>query len=430
NDVEAEFRRLKALPPFCTLPTWSAGDTLKIIYHNVEGLASKFESTFADSTFSDADVVIFSEARDPITTNYDFERYGFRQANRIAGTGRHGSGTVVAVREYLEAEAIAPVIGGNVADREADGRASRIEICSVVVRGIFISGVYIFPNAAQKGIQRYLRLASLQATTHNDRPPIVMLGDFNSDFMRNRDLRLLTGTLRHYNLQIRTPTETPITDMRTQLDLVFAYLILNVQAMVYESVTFYHKPVHIDPATGATFTYLECMHWETRKVWENLLYVTSFLVLTFVLPMAFFTVSYGAIGRRLTAKRHWCRFKHTGGGGGNRNKTGNAGRNGGASGVPPFSVANSAGERASGTESNNGGGKVAAAESDNDKGESKKQKQEQLNQSKRMVGPFEASGRPDSVRKAGTATLYYPTYAGRRCGRHHRPSPARPAAKE
>ncbi|KAH9388427.1 hypothetical protein TYRP_023493 [Tyrophagus putrescentiae] len=226
NDVEVEFRRLQALPPFCTLPTWPAGNTLKIIYHNVEGLASKFESTFADSTFSDADVVIFSETRVPITTNYDFERYGFRQVNRIAGTGRHGSGTVVAVRAHLEAEAFAPVIGGNVADREADSRASRMEICSVVVRGIFISGVYISPNAAYTVIRRYLRVAN-----------------FNSDFMQNHDPRLLNGALRHHNLQIRTPAETPTTDMRTQLDLVFAYPILNVQAMVYESVTSYHKPV-------------------------------------------------------------------------------------------------------------------------------------------------------------------------------------------
>ena len=142
------------------------------------------------------------------------------------------------------------------------------------------------------------------------------------------------------------------------------------------------EKVHIDPATGATFTYLECMHWETREVWENQLYVTSLFVLTFVLPMAFLTVSYGAIGRRLlTAQRHWCRFKHTGGGGGGGgggNKTGSAGGNGGASGVPPYSVANSAvGAGASRTASNSGGGgggKVAAAaESDNgDKGESKK----------------------------------------------------------
>lgn len=108
------------------------------------------------------------------------------------------------------------------------------------------------------------------------------------------------------------------------------------------------EKVHLDPATGSSFTYLDCMHWDTREVWENQLYVTSLFVLTFLLPMAFLTVSYGAIGRRLLhAQRHWCRFKHTGNGtvglGG-----GGAGSGGGTApySVPTRSASNS-----------NGGGK-------------------------------------------------------------------------
>lgn len=120
------------------------------------------------------------------------------------------------------------------------------------------------------------------------------------------------------------------------------------------------EKVHLDPATGSSFTYLDCMHWDTREVWENQLYVTSLFVLTFVLPMAFLTVSYGAIGRRLLhAQRHWCRFKHTGGGG----TVGLGGVGGGSAGTAPYSVVNSAATRSA---SNSGGGGKSQTEANKD----------------------------------------------------------------
>ena len=59
-------------------------------------------------------------------------------------------------------------------------------------------------------------------------------------------------------------------------------------------------------------TYLDCRHWDNRTPRETQIYMTTSFVLTFVLPMTFLTISYGAIGRRLLrAQQHWCSFKQS-----------------------------------------------------------------------------------------------------------------------
>ena len=59
-------------------------------------------------------------------------------------------------------------------------------------------------------------------------------------------------------------------------------------------------------------TYKDCRHWVGMSEHEMKIYVSTSFVLTFVLPMTFLTISYGAIGRRLLrAQQHWCSFNQT-----------------------------------------------------------------------------------------------------------------------
>lgn len=59
-------------------------------------------------------------------------------------------------------------------------------------------------------------------------------------------------------------------------------------------------------------TYKDCRHWVGLSDQDIKIYICTTFVLTFVLPMTFLTISYGAIGRRLLrAQQHWCSFKQT-----------------------------------------------------------------------------------------------------------------------
>ncbi|KAJ6221111.1 hypothetical protein RDWZM_006923, partial [Blomia tropicalis] len=59
-------------------------------------------------------------------------------------------------------------------------------------------------------------------------------------------------------------------------------------------------------------TYNDCRHWVGMSDHDTKIYVSASFVVTFVLPMTFLTISYGAIGRRLLrAQQHWCSFKQT-----------------------------------------------------------------------------------------------------------------------
>ncbi len=247
HNVEKELRRLESLPSFFTLPTWPKNQNcLKVIYHNVEGLQSKMACTFTDANFRDADIAIFSETRDKEHIVYDFAAYGFRQVSRIPGTGRHGSGTVVAVRQDLHAVEGPQTAWTSRSGVEEDGRFARVEICSTVVGDVIVFGVYFSPKATKKA-NRKLREMVIQAKKKTEAQKMVVLGDFNSDVMAGGDPKQIVRVMEmqsfHGCIKHISPTKNPTTNLNTQLDLVFSSVKLNARAMVHESTTSYHKPV-------------------------------------------------------------------------------------------------------------------------------------------------------------------------------------------
>ncbi|KAH9424505.1 hypothetical protein DERP_004690 [Dermatophagoides pteronyssinus] len=59
-------------------------------------------------------------------------------------------------------------------------------------------------------------------------------------------------------------------------------------------------------------TYYDCANWVDVAERDMQIYVTLSFVLTFVLPIIFLTISYGAIGRRLMrTQKYWCSYRQT-----------------------------------------------------------------------------------------------------------------------
>lgn len=59
-------------------------------------------------------------------------------------------------------------------------------------------------------------------------------------------------------------------------------------------------------------TYYYCENWVGVAERDMQIYVTLSFVLTFLLPIIFLTISYGAIGRRLMrTQKYWCSYKQT-----------------------------------------------------------------------------------------------------------------------
>lgn len=62
----------------------------------------------------------------------------------------------------------------------------------------------------------------------------------------------------------------------------------------------------------ANQTFYDCANWVNVAEQDMQVYVTLSFVLTFVLPIIFLTISYGAIGRRLMrTQKYWCSYKQT-----------------------------------------------------------------------------------------------------------------------
>lgn len=244
DTIAVEMQRLRnpvddqgqPLPPLLTLPTWPADPCHKVIFHNIEGLERHFMCTFADQTFSEADVVLFAETRE--MDRSDLRPAGFFVvAQVLSQTGTLGTGSLAAVRMEQAMHA------RNLLEHSWHGNGCRIEITLITLNRLAVMGVYSSPRVPVNQLEIELEMAiqRVPATCSS----LLIMGDFNINTMEPPEGRFnLVDFMNRHNPQLHflLRPDQVTTNGNTQIDLIFAS---NEQALgfVYESPTSYHKPI-------------------------------------------------------------------------------------------------------------------------------------------------------------------------------------------